>query len=175
MLHLLEYELNHVRYWLITPISFMPPLPQHIFQTVHNLRSKILWLGWCLYYTFSSVQSTFPHQKVQDIGVKVLRRYQFNFTMFNQLYSCLQKCGLAVSLWRTNYSLGNSLGCLGISVLPLGLTTRLTVTQTWYCQFHLVTINSQWGFVSSFICQFKFHHLLMYTFYKTSAVPPEWP
>lgn len=35
---------------------------------------------------------------------------------FSELYWCdLQQQGLAISLWRTNYTLGNSLSCWGAS------------------------------------------------------------
>lgn len=54
------------------------------------------------------------------------------------MWGCLQQRGLAVHVWRETYHLGNSLGCLGISMGPLWPATQLYVTQSWYWKLLLV-------------------------------------
>lgn len=58
---------------------------------------------------------------VQERGqVKALCRHQTDFSIFNELCRCcFQKQGLAVSLWRAIYCLGNIMGVL---LIPIVLT-----------------------------------------------------
>lgn len=66
------------------------------------------------------------------------------FSMFSELcrYS-LQELGLVISLWKTTYSLGHSLGYLGVSMGPL--LTQLNITQFYYWRLNLVTRDIQLG------------------------------
>ena len=58
----------------------------------------------------------------KNVGVQVLCRHNLDILMFNELYRCcLQQLCLAISLWKTNYSFGNNLGCLGIPLLTNNL------------------------------------------------------
>jgi hypothetical protein len=62
----------------------------------------------------------------------------------------LYQWGLAISLWRATYSLGNnSLGCLEIIMAPLWPETQLEVMQSWDWKLHLVTRDGQLGFCLS--------------------------
>lgn len=71
------------------------------------------------------------------MGVKGLCRHQIPLSMFSELCVCyLQNWVLAVSVWRANCCLGNSLGCLVISMIFFWLTSELDVTQSWYWNPH---------------------------------------
>ena len=91
--------------------SFGPPLHWHILEMGHHCRSKGLWLGCCWCFSFENLQSTFVYETLAHRGVGSLRN-QLIFSMFKELCRCcLQQWGLAVSFWKTTYSLVNSLGC----------------------------------------------------------------
>jgi hypothetical protein len=62
----------------------------------------------------------------------------------------LPQWGLAVSLWKETYSLGNFLGRLGIPMGPLWPKTQLNVTQFWYWKVHLVARDDQLGLCLSY-------------------------
>lgn len=78
--------LKLTRHRLVTNTNLIPPLPQHILQSGQIFRSVILWLGWCPDFSFHNLQSTFPHQTEQNIGVTAPCRYQLNLSMVNGLW-----------------------------------------------------------------------------------------
>lgn len=45
---------------------------------------------------------------------------------------CVQQWDIAVSLWKTAASLGNSIGCLEVPITPLWPTNQLDGTQSEY-------------------------------------------
>lgn len=95
----MEWALNPIRHWLVTPKSFVSPLQEQIFQVGQHCRSKALWLGWCLSFSSGSMQSTFLCQEHQPVGMKALGKQQLNLSLFNELYRCdLQQWGHTVSL-----------------------------------------------------------------------------
>lgn len=59
--HLMEWALNPSKKWLVTPVTFVPLLYQHILQAGLCCRLQFV-PGWCWYLLFSSgsIPSTFP-------------------------------------------------------------------------------------------------------------------
>lgn len=107
--------------------------------------------------------------------MKALCRYQFDFSMFSELYGCcLQQWGLAIHLRRTTYYLANSLGYLGISMNSsigcLGMESFI-----WWQKIPC------WGFVSLITWQFPLCplHINIYfrksLLYWVSMLFLEWP
>lgn len=82
---LMEQALCQIRHCLATPPSFVPPLFQHMFAGRVNCKSNVLWLGWCLHFSFCSLKSTFLHRGDKNMKVKSPCRHQPNFFMFNEL------------------------------------------------------------------------------------------
>ena len=117
------------------------------------------------------------------MGVKALFWHNFEFfffLMFNELCRyCLQQWNLTVSLWRVIYSLGSSLGGLGIPMGPLWPTTQLTQIQ--YRKLCLVARNGQLGLCPPITCQFHLDclHICIYfrrfLLYYVSIVPLKYP
>lgn len=103
-----------------------------------------LWLGQCLHFSSGSRQNTFLYQRSQNVRLKILCRYQHNFSMFSEIWRCfLQQQRLVLSLWRATYSHDNSLCCLGVPQGHLWSTTQLNVTYSQYCRFQLVIRDVQ--------------------------------
>lgn len=103
------FEANQVwvgysqKLWATVALSFL--------QAGHHCRQKGVWLFGLLPCSFASLQSTFLYQRCQHIEVKALCTNQLSYSMFSSLWRCcLQQWGFAVSLWKTSYSLGNSIG-----------------------------------------------------------------
>lgn len=143
----MEWDLNPFRYWSVTPINFVPLLHQLILKESHHCRSRGMYLGWCLLFSFDSVQSTIQYHGHQSIWAKALGRHQLNFSLFNELRRYyLQQQKLIITLWRAVNSLGSTLGCLGVSMRSYCPTTQLDVThsqnQRW---LHLTMRDVQLG------------------------------
>lgn len=67
-------------------------------------------------YTFCLLSCGLPRILT---GLKALCRNQHNFSMLTELCMCCpQQCGPNVSFQRANHYLGNSQGCLSISMVP---------------------------------------------------------
>lgn len=74
-----------------------------------------------------------------EISTQVLR-----YPVFSQKCKCCcQQQGFAISLWRTNNSLGNSLRCLDISVIPFWSITQLELIHFWHWRFSLMLKSVQ--------------------------------
>lgn len=141
-LHLVEWALSQIRQWLVIPTSFGPLLHQHLTgRTLLQIKGFVAELG----FIFLLWQHTETCTKDTGTWVKD-----------HAGTSCVSLCsvshlvlssatGLAISLWRAAYSLGNSLGCLEVSMGPLWHTTQLEVTHSWYSELHLVTREVQLG------------------------------
>lgn len=86
----------------------------------------------------TSLKQVLSCTKDAGVGVKDLNRHLINISIFSGLCRCrIQQRGLVVSLWRT-YSLGSSLGYLGIPMGTFWPTTQFNVTQSQYQKLHLV-------------------------------------
>lgn len=83
---------------------------------------------------------------------------------------CLQQQDLTVSLWRDTHSLGNGLGCLGVSVGPLWPTIQLDVTQSQYQKLHLVVSDAQLGLCFAHYLAVEFRLLSCMYVYNTGSV-----
>ena len=130
---------------LLLPQTLCAIAPAHL-KAGHHWWSKGFfgYFGDC--FPFGSMQDNFLQQRHQHIVVKALCRPRLNFSILSELCRCcFQQWGLAVSLWRTIYSLGHSLGCLGVSMWHLRPTAQLYVTQSWYWKLYLVTKDDQEG------------------------------
>jgi hypothetical protein len=79
--------------------TFYVTIVPECFSDRIDWRSKVLWTGWYLSFSFDDLQSIFPHQRFfSPKGVDVNPcRAQLNFSMFNELYGCgSQQWGLDV-------------------------------------------------------------------------------
>lgn len=164
VLSIVEWAISQIGYWLVTYTRFIPPLLQHVLQAVHHCRSKGLGLGWCLYFSFSSINKDARMQGQR------LCRHQLHHSMFSELYSCFQQQGFSVSLWRAIYNLGSSLGCLKFNMGPLWPTTQVDITQYQYWKLHMVTRNGQLELFLPFLSISFRLPLYMYIFQDSSTV-----
>ena len=103
-----------------------------------DCRSKFLWLGRSLHFSFGNLQSAFLYQGHWNIGVRALCRHQLNTSIFNELCSCcLQQWDLDVCLCKTTWQqtelfgdfhrttlASNSIGCNPVPVLKLSFDDR---------------------------------------------------
>ena len=89
--------------------SFVPSL-----QSGHHCKLKDLWLGWCLHFSFGSMQSTFLYQSYQHVVLKALCRHQLDFFLFNVqvLSSAMGSCCQPV---QSNLQSWQQIGLFGIS------------------------------------------------------------
>lgn len=61
--HLVEWVLNPVKTWLVTPTAFMPLLPTYILRAGCCCGPQGLQPGWCLPFSSSSVQGAFLYHE----------------------------------------------------------------------------------------------------------------
>lgn len=98
--------------------SFVPSLHKHTLQAGHHRISKSLQIGWCLHFSFGSMQSAFLYQRHQYIVVKALCRYQLYLSVFNelcrgylqQLGPCHQFVDSKLQSWQQPWLCGGSHG-----------------------------------------------------------------
>lgn len=88
-----------------------------------DYKQNIVWMGQC--FSISNLQSTFPDQKDQNIGVNASQKHQLDFFMFNELCGCCpQQWDFAASFQRATPCFSDILGCLEISKEPTWPTTQ---------------------------------------------------
>lgn len=103
---------------VVTPTSFVPPLPQHNLQAGHHCISRSLWLGCCL---FPLWQHTEQLPVPQVLAQKALGRHQLYFSIVNELCSCcLQPWGLTISVWKATQYWQQPRLLVGSHGIPLG-------------------------------------------------------
>lgn len=91
--YFLQLSLNTIEQCLVTSITLMPLMHQHILQAGHHhYRLHILWLNWCIHFSSCSIQSTLQHNEHQSVVLEALCRHQLDFFIFNDLCKyCLQQ------------------------------------------------------------------------------------
>lgn len=82
--HITEWTLNTNIYWLVTPMSFVPLMHQHILQAGRQCVSKILQLCQCLPFLFGSVKRT---QRLQTV-YSTERQHLLQVVIRNQKSAC---------------------------------------------------------------------------------------
>ena len=141
----MEWAFSQIRYWVAIHTSSTIVLAYLVGRT--DCRSKILWLGWCLQYSFSSLQSNFLHQRDQNKGVRTPYRHQGSFFVPNELCSAVPSNRAQVSVCRElTFVANHSLGIWGLPWTPPWTPTQWTATQFCCWEPCLATRDDQLRF-----------------------------
>lgn len=109
----MEWVLNPIKRWLVTPTIFVPIFNQYILKSSHCYRSQDLQKGDIDDHFYPLVIYKVPFSTMnecQSVEEKLLFRYQLNFFMFNGINKWyLQQQELTIRLLSVTNSLGNTL------------------------------------------------------------------
>lgn len=130
--HLMKWVLSQIRYWWVTPTK------------AYLASRRILYIKGFIMNWFGVYISLWQHTEYLPVPKSLAVGGPAQFHRFSELYRfCLQQQGLAVSLWRADQTLDNSLGCLQVHVEHLYPRTHLYINYNWYQKLHLVTRDVQ--------------------------------
>ena len=142
--HLKEWAISQSRCQLVIPTTSVPPFFfQCIFQAGQIVDQR--FCGWVGVYISLLLGCRVPFYTK---GIRT--RGERCHAGTSSVSPCSMKCEGVISLQRTSYCLGNSLGCLVISMGPFLPTTQLNVIQFWYQKLWWQERGS-WDSVSSII------------------------
>ena len=144
----LRYEL-YLMQWALSQIDFFTPtdLCHHYSRIcMHDniVESKGFVARLVFIFLFRQPTEYLTISKALELKVEIVE--QLDFCMFKELCRCcLQQYGLAVSLQKLTYCLGNSMGLSAIPMGPLCAITQLNVTQSRYWKLHFMARDIQLG------------------------------